>query len=263
MLTYTPAETITPVKGVEFAVSHVVTLVHGTTFRFLRPGWLQAGSLLFDVLLLRVPDLTIKTFRWSGSLLQSQRAKAAEALKYQLRKQLTDYPHAAHTVIAHSHGGNVALYALADQELATRIEKVICLNTPFINAQRRNAASITAGPFLIYIILSSLIAYPVLSRSGLPLREVNGLLLVAETLIFITLALSYLKLMINLDWVGRVRRRRENAIKTWIYPRIKTPVFCLWSVGDEVRDVLSFLDFTTNLPYPVLRLTPMFIIWLT
>jgi hypothetical protein len=37
-----------------------------------------------------------------------------------------------HYIIAHSHGGNVALYALKDQKVREKIDGLICLGTPFL-----------------------------------------------------------------------------------------------------------------------------------
>ena len=47
-----------------------------------------------------------------------------------------------HFVIAHSHGGNIALYALRDPAVRERITGVATLATPFLIARERNLGSI-------------------------------------------------------------------------------------------------------------------------
>lgn len=42
-----------------------------------------------------------------------------------------------HYIIAHSHGGNVALYALKDQEVRNKIDGLICLGTPFLTSEMK------------------------------------------------------------------------------------------------------------------------------
>ena len=63
------------------------------------------------------------------------RAKATIALRRHLIEQRQLYPKAHHAIVAHSHGGNVALTALADEELATSTLGVATLGTPFLSAR--------------------------------------------------------------------------------------------------------------------------------
>lgn len=58
--------------------------------------------------------------------------KAALKLRSDLRSAISEYPSAKHIVITHSHGGNVALYALKDRELRSRVGGVVTMATPFI-----------------------------------------------------------------------------------------------------------------------------------
>jgi hypothetical protein len=75
--------------------------------------------------------------------------------------QVREYPNAHHFVVAHSHGGNVAMYALADESLASRVSGVVCLGTPFFACKPRNlrAAAPLVGILLIFtVVISFLLA---------------------------------------------------------------------------------------------------------
>jgi len=57
-------------------------------------------------------------FRWSGQNSHTARAAAASELGELLKKLTQQYPNANIYLIAHSHGGNVALYAIRDDPKA-------------------------------------------------------------------------------------------------------------------------------------------------
>src|SRR5262249_8221491 len=72
------------------------------------------------------------------------RDRAASELSEELRKDLQD-PNATAVIIAHSHGGNVALRALQDLEsMAGRI-RVITLATPFLRVVARRSWQVPYG----------------------------------------------------------------------------------------------------------------------
>jgi hypothetical protein len=121
--------------------SLVVTLVHGTFAAgapwtqpdsALRRGWPATPErpVCFDV------------FEWSGANSHLDRVKAAGELADHL-SALTAERTAPHLVIAHSHGGNVALGALGQDRLKGKVEALICLNTPFLHCAARNLLPLT------------------------------------------------------------------------------------------------------------------------
>src|ERR1700733_15019189 len=89
----------------------IVTLVHGTWGQ--NSPFLAPESLLRTVLRDRV-DATIEfvVFRWSGKNSISSRLKAGRELATLLHRNFINQPTEAHALICHSHGGNVAMYAL-------------------------------------------------------------------------------------------------------------------------------------------------------
>ena len=119
----------------------VITLVHGTWGR--RSEWIREGSPLrraFESVL--KDEVVFRTFVWSGRNSFAAREKAGEDLRSFLREGFHVFPDdAAHSIIAHSHGGNVVLKALEDDFIRARISTVICLSTPFLTVAARNFGS--------------------------------------------------------------------------------------------------------------------------
>jgi hypothetical protein len=144
----------------------VITLVHGTWGRgIIWPSgdapWTTDASTLCRSLRERLgPDTVFRRFRWSGSNSHSARLKASHELRDFLQEGLKVQPDATHIVVAHSHGGNVALMALGDANLRERFAGVACLATPFIAARDRNLGRVSwaivapGSVFLFAVFLS-------------------------------------------------------------------------------------------------------------
>lgn len=116
--------------------SFIVTVVHGT---FVRDAeWAQEGSPLIAAIRHALGDNAhIVRFRWSGRNSNSARMLAATELRAHLQREEYGRPSARHVLFAHSHGGNVVMYALAEPELRSRVAGVITMSTPFILARPR------------------------------------------------------------------------------------------------------------------------------
>src|SRR5260370_24192498 len=114
----------------------VITLVHGTWAT--NAPWTRPQSKFSQALMQNLEPALILPFAWSGrNSLQGGR-RAAEDLKRHLMVQFENHRDADHFVIGHSHGGSVALYAVRDNSIRTRLRGVVCLSTPFLIAKRRN-----------------------------------------------------------------------------------------------------------------------------
>ena len=238
--------------------AHVVTLVHGTFAH--NAHWVKARSVLRDMLKLRIPDVEFRPFSWSGCNSHSERQKAALELREQLAAQVAAYPKAKHSIVAHSHGGNVALYALADQGLQYHVRAVACLNTPFLVPMRRGVGGFLGGPLILLAPLASMIAYPLFS---LMIATEAGLRLSAMELAFriglfgalVGLFVGFLVLVEKLGWRRRLVNRRDRLVKSMSFPDLHmTSVKCLWSASDEVHDFFLLTEAIGNLPYNLLRL---------
>ncbi len=138
--------------------SLVITLVHGT-FAAGAP-WTQPDSALRRGWP-ATPERPVRfsVFDWSGGNSHRDRVKAAGELAEHL-SALTAEPAAAHLVIAHSHGGNVALAALGQEKLKGKVTALICLNTPFLHCARREllpllAVLIGLNPLVLLMLASA------------------------------------------------------------------------------------------------------------
>ena len=125
-----------PPRGKEASLTHyVITLVHGT----FAPNaeWTSANSRLRRILAEKLEEVTFETFKWSGANSHKARVDGAKLLQDYLAKSLAASPDATHVVVAHSHGGNIALRAIAGTNLETKIA-LVCMATPFLTAIPRN-----------------------------------------------------------------------------------------------------------------------------
>lgn len=146
-----------------FSPPPVAYLVHGTWPRGLlahffpglsrgdSPLWYEPGSSFRA----RLEDqgITCRPFEWSGSNSIRARVEAGKELRRVLMTEQQATPNARHFVIAHSHGGNVALCALAvnweaNRESAT-VDGLATLATPFIHVRRRIAEEGNIEPLLL------------------------------------------------------------------------------------------------------------------
>jgi hypothetical protein len=73
-------------------------------------------------------------FRWNGKNSHRERIRASWALLEHLQREIAANPDAKHVILAHSHGGTVAVNALArsgDSLPRGAISQLICMATPF------------------------------------------------------------------------------------------------------------------------------------
>jgi len=93
-------------------------------------------------------EYSIFPFHWSGANSVLARDRAAAKLADKLKTHLQDQ-NATPIVIAHSHGGNVALRALSHLGEANRV-RVVTLATPFLRVFVRNPPKLD---FLVWLLL--------------------------------------------------------------------------------------------------------------
>jgi hypothetical protein len=106
--------------SIDRAPHTIVTLVHGT---FTRDApWTHPDSKLSVALRTALDGGTlIESFDWSGRNSHAARAMAARDLVERLRDRIAAHPDAVHHIVAHSHGGNVAMHALRQPDLQSRV----------------------------------------------------------------------------------------------------------------------------------------------
>jgi|SRR4051794_21848048 pimeloyl-ACP methyl ester carboxylesterase len=123
--------------------SYVVTMIHGTWGR--SSHWYTDNSPLRQRLTAEFgTQVEFRMVKWSGANTHRARTAAIAQLSRTLKLSEDSTTDSYHIVICHSHGGNVALYALRQKEIAARLAGIVCLNTPFVSVLRRNAWPLTA-----------------------------------------------------------------------------------------------------------------------
>lgn len=148
-----------------------VHLVHGTWAAGLlkpRNAWFEQGSETYERLRRELPQSAqIEAFSWSGRNTVASRAEAAVALVGHLQQSAARYPNSTHVVVAHSHGGTVAVQALSNlddqQVLRSKLRALVCLATPFVyltkpSLAQHETAFLAATSLLYAVYWSALLA---------------------------------------------------------------------------------------------------------
>jgi pimeloyl-ACP methyl ester carboxylesterase len=89
-----------------------------------------------------VPDRIVKRGKWTGANTVQARKDGAEAVAGDLNKLLADHPQAKAVLVAHSHGGAVAIKAARQCEHVDRVAGIACLATPFLHATPRDISRV-------------------------------------------------------------------------------------------------------------------------
>jgi hypothetical protein len=198
--------------------------------------------------------------------------EAGVRLRASLWDAISEYPNARHVIIAHSHGGNVALYALKDHELRSRIAGVVALATPFLSTQLRRIdwivrmAGVTLGFHTGYwfLFLAVMVLAYGMALIGLPRNSPDSILdLIASACGRVFVAYYLIRLGAALStrfgrwviWKGRawVRRQQRRALRC--YPRLVYPGLNLLNIQaprDEARLLLRFFASVADIPLKLL-----------
>jgi hypothetical protein len=222
-------------------------MIHGTFAK--NALWTSSESSLCKTLKEKLRgDLVIERFPWSGANRNLDRIEAGKKLAGVLWQNIERYPDAAHLVIAHSHGGNIALYALNDAHLQEKLTGIICMNTPFISVTRRDAEQLFFGLKILSIIAAIVgVAMGFAILAGDSFTHNIKYIAAAAWVMVVLFALdadvfdfrSLLRLERLQSWL---KERREETIARLTLPNIRGPtVLCLWTAGDEVFAIFSML----------------------
>jgi pimeloyl-ACP methyl ester carboxylesterase len=171
-----------------------IVLVHGTWGRGFFPKrrdaslyppnkrwWFEEGSQfrmrLDEALKAASLDWQIRAFLWSGANSVHARDCAASELSHQLTIDLQD-PEAKVVIVAHSHGGNVALRALQRLDSKAGKIKVVTSATPFLRVFARRSWQLPLGArILVYAAMFMIVGLTtVLPIIGLGREQVGSVL---------------------------------------------------------------------------------------
>jgi pimeloyl-ACP methyl ester carboxylesterase len=116
----------------------IITLIHGTFAQ--QAEWIRSGSALRVGLESTFGKrILLKKFRWSGKNTIYARMQAGHELVEHIKAIRDGHSGVRQMLVAHSHGGNVALYALRDPEANVEISGLACIATPFLHAHTRDS----------------------------------------------------------------------------------------------------------------------------
>jgi hypothetical protein len=245
---------------------YVITLIHGTWAQ--DAAWTREGSPLREALTLALGrPMRFERFQWSGANTHPARARAATELRQVLRRLQADYPAAQHYVIAHSHGGNVACYALRGDGPPLRLAGVVCLGTPFVTCVPRRiglsldvaAAAARLGVFVAVFLLCALLAYAARSLE-MSLGPYHPSIDIVVTIVGAPVAYLVLRVLaLGPSWVDervifplarRLRRTQEALMKQFESPPSSgVPFLCIRFIGDEAGLYLRSLQNVSSLPF--------------
>ena len=215
-----------------------ITLVHGTWARGFFPPlrekgrWFADGSdfrkNLADALSKHGISFRMCSFLWSGANSVQERDKAARELAEHVRAKQVDYSSSTQLLIAHSHGGNVALRAV-DKIEVTRDENVLIatIATPFVEIleaklspkeNRRFSYLAASMPVIAFILLFNFLE----KTLGIPGRIVGPISMVLAALLF---RLLYRAMRIEVDELVKLTSLSSSVRKH--------PLLILRAVDDE------------------------------
>lgn len=246
------------------ASGKLVILIHGTFAPDAK--WVEPDAILPRALKERFPRAIIKSFRWSGRNTHSARIQAGAELALFIRDTAAQY--AANTdihLIGHSHGGNVALYAIDQCLISPRIKSIAFLGTPFLNIRDRD---FVRGAAKFSETVSWLCVFP-----GLPIWA--GLFAEGSQYIYFRdgplRLFSYLMFFISIGapvwyfiygrepfgrWLTRITTNKltnkYRAIRTMLRHGVPSqPTFVASSDLDEARVWLKMFHISSSIPLKV------------
>jgi hypothetical protein len=233
----------------------VLTLVHGTFGRL--PGgdaaWARDGSLLRRRLQEELGgDVVFLPFRWSGMNWPSARYRAAHRLRDHFRATARKYPERGLYVVAHSHGGNVALYAVRDAARENVPDElpsgVVCLSTPFIAAQPRPLTLLRfVSTYAVVLVALFAVVAALMGRLLIPMMAA------VQTDSSVLAALMWNEVWVEFALCAVLAWRATKGLVRMAHERrrliavdgIPVPLRIYRSIGDEATAVLATSAFFT------------------
>ena len=222
---------------------YVLTLVHGTWPD--AKGWISPGSVLRRELERGLANATFREFSWSGANTHAARTDAGDRLARFLHAGHEQYPDAQHFIIAHSHGGNVASYALRDPAARGIVTGVVTLGTPFINARRRDPGCHADVIAWLTLGIAALFAFVVLDALSLP--RVAFAWLIGSVFLMVKFQPALSKRLIDTATL-----EQADVLHAFLPPGIdESKLLILCARGDEARRWLRAWGVAARAPFVI------------
>ena len=195
-------------------MKQIVILVHGT-FATDAP-WTQDESVLAkEVRSVDPTQISIKRFNWTGRNSFSDRLSASEKLlQLMVDLSLVPAPPAIH-IIAHSHGGNIAVMATARAPSSVNLQSITTLGTPYLSLSLKTWTTAGGLSSFAALLAAMLVASTVsnLISSGAP-QYIAGVLLLAFWLAcYLGLKRSYNRAKLVVDQYSFMRTQRISGVR--------------------------------------------------
>lgn len=222
-------------------LTYRITLIHGTFAR--GAPWTQENSRLSTALVKELGgNVEISRCEWSGWNSAGAREAGASKLAQHLQSLGPKDPDVRRFVLAHSHGGNVALYALRNAEVAALVDGVVCLATPFIVARPRDLGPKGTENIVVVLLLATFASYRLLIEPRLP-AWLGDLGSAAGAGVFMFIAMFGL-LFLYARW-ARMANGVLETLRLADLPSHK--LIILRTTGDEASALLLFFQFMSLL----------------
>lgn len=210
---------------------------------------------------------TIKIISWEGW----NSAKAREQGADTLHERLQSRPEIDKIIVAHSHGGNVAMRALQRMDTQRYVLGVACLGTPFLQLLPRDPHAIvwlrqirmvaiqivrSMSMFVAFgffvsglILLITMISRPIEGVSP----QLAALIVLAGGTVLGAIWMLSRRFPIREDAEAerKLHDTQVELLHDWLKP-IEPSCLCVHPTGDEAAGWLSFWSAVSNMPY-VLR----------
>lgn len=235
-------------------VKHVVVLIHGTWARGIAPifrrkvaPWCDDRSPLRQAVASGLGDgVVFNIFRWSGANSPRARLNESYALQRRVVRLSNENRDARIHVVAHSHAGNIVLYAMHGRAMRRVVSSIACLSTPFLHVTVRPRVQMRS-PVLEILICGGVTALAATAASllhaDLVMEKLPGPI---ETILDCGLAvLTYL--CVRALWRQAIRRAQEYSERLRLPRHVGCPMFILRNTADEALSGLGLFHLVSAL----------------
>jgi hypothetical protein len=239
------------------------------------PFWFEEGSPFLARLSAELRDIPhkITSLPWTGKNSIRARDETAHALARRLSAEHAEHPEATQLVIAHSHGGNIALRALLylrqlDTSLLCGAESsqpfVVTLATPFIEVHK---ADFGRRPEFVRLAVLGAVGLPFSILAFFNLKNAAFNLKNAAHAVVLPLLAAFFILFGGLYWTSHRAAARQNKVEALsdatrlgeIAPSQR--LLIIRAIDDEASLVLAFGTIANYLTTRMITYVWFIIVW--
>lgn len=172
-------------------------------------------------------------------------------------------PSAKHILIGHSHGGNVALYALREPLVANAVKRLVLLGTPFLTVRPRTFdaaaafAAMTLGLFgvLPAILLPIVVGVAFALCAFLLVPNISLVILLILFAIggsvghFLLSTIAAMLQAIGVKLNAWILKKRGDILGKYGMPKVDCPCLVAYVAYDEPYSWLRMLELISSIPF--------------